>query len=130
VKRRIIRVVRGEQDILSLVTLAASADMPSHSNARSSAIYSHFSDFFQFEPLSSSCDSPSPRLDDSSGLAHRGGEMKAVTSNETAANNRAKPRSAKPGPPRMTRRLAELRAVGDAKGPKFDGVAWLRSFKK
>jgi len=56
--------------------------------------------------------------------------MKAVTSNETAANKPAKPRNAKPGPPRMTRRLAELRAVGDAKGPKFDGVAWLRSFKK
>jgi len=31
---------------------------------------------------------------------------------------------------RMTRRLAEKRAVGDAKAPKFDGVAFVRSLKK
>jgi hypothetical protein len=31
---------------------------------------------------------------------------------------------------RMTRRLAEERAVGDAKAPKFDGVVFLRSLKK
>lgn len=35
-----------------------------------------------------------------------------------------------PGGPRMTRPLAEKRAVGDAKAPKFDGVAFLRSLKK
>lgn len=32
--------------------------------------------------------------------------------------------------PRMTRRLAEKRAVGDPKAPKFDGAAFLRSLKK
>jgi hypothetical protein len=31
---------------------------------------------------------------------------------------------------RMTRRLAEERAVGEAKAPKFDGVAFVRSLKK
>jgi hypothetical protein len=31
---------------------------------------------------------------------------------------------------RMTRALAEKRAVGDAKSPKFDGVAFLQSLKK
>ena len=30
----------------------------------------------------------------------------------------------------MTRRLAEERAVGEAKAPKFDGVAFVRSLKK
>jgi hypothetical protein len=32
--------------------------------------------------------------------------------------------------PRMTRELAEARAVGDPSKPKFDGVAFLRSLKK
>ena len=32
--------------------------------------------------------------------------------------------------PRMTRELAEARAVGDPTKPKFDGVAFLRSLKK
>ena len=32
--------------------------------------------------------------------------------------------------PRMTRRLAERRAVGDPAKPKFDGVALLRLLKK
>ncbi len=32
--------------------------------------------------------------------------------------------------PRMTRKLAEARAVGDVKHPKFDGVAFLASLKK
>jgi hypothetical protein len=31
---------------------------------------------------------------------------------------------------RMTRFLAEKRAVGNARAPKFDGVAFLRSLKK
>ena len=31
---------------------------------------------------------------------------------------------------RMTRQLAEKRAVGDAKAPKFDGAAFLRTLKK
>jgi len=34
------------------------------------------------------------------------------------------------GRPRMTRVLAEKRAVGDSKAPKFDGVALLQSLKK
>jgi len=32
--------------------------------------------------------------------------------------------------PRMTRKLAETRAIGDAKASKFDGTAFLRSLKK
>lgn len=32
--------------------------------------------------------------------------------------------------PRMTRKLAEARAVGDPKGSKFDGTAFLASLKK
>jgi len=30
----------------------------------------------------------------------------------------------------MTRRLAEKRAVGHAKAPRFDGAAFLRTLKK
>jgi antitoxin (DNA-binding transcriptional repressor) of toxin-antitoxin stability system len=32
--------------------------------------------------------------------------------------------------PRMTRKLAEARAIGDPKGAKFDGTAFLASLKK
>ncbi len=32
--------------------------------------------------------------------------------------------------PRMTRELAEARAVGDPNMPKYDGVAFLRTLKK
>ncbi|HTV42260.1 MAG TPA: hypothetical protein VMF08_16945 [Candidatus Sulfotelmatobacter sp.] len=32
--------------------------------------------------------------------------------------------------PRMTRKIAERRAVGDPKAPKFDGTAFLASLKK
>ena len=32
--------------------------------------------------------------------------------------------------PRMTRKLAEARAIGDPKGSKFDGTAFLVSLKK
>ena len=32
--------------------------------------------------------------------------------------------------PRMTRDIAEARAVGDPTKPKFDGVAFLRGLKK
>lgn len=39
-------------------------------------------------------------------------------------------RRAKPARLRMTKRLAEERAVGDAKAPKFDGVEFLRSLRK
>ena len=39
-------------------------------------------------------------------------------------------RRAKPSRLRMTKRLAEERAVGDAKAPKFDGVEFLRSLRK
>ena len=56
--------------------------------------------------------------------------MKAASSVETATNGHAKPHAARPGRLRMTRRLAEKRAVGDAGKPKFDGVALLRSLKK
>ena len=36
----------------------------------------------------------------------------------------------KSSPPRMTKELAESRAVGDADAPRFDGVSFLRSLKK
>ena len=45
------------------------------------------------------------------------------------ASGRSKARP-KPGSLRMTRQLAEKRAVGDPKAPKFDGVAFLRTLKK
>ena len=32
--------------------------------------------------------------------------------------------------PRMTRKLAEARAIGDSKGPRFDGTAFLASLRK
>jgi hypothetical protein len=32
--------------------------------------------------------------------------------------------------PRMTRKIAERRAIGDPKAPKFDGAAFLASLKK
>jgi antitoxin (DNA-binding transcriptional repressor) of toxin-antitoxin stability system len=32
--------------------------------------------------------------------------------------------------PKMTRKLAESRAVGDSKGSRFDGTAFLASLKK
>ena len=53
--------------------------------------------------------------------------MKTATS---SANGRTKlaPRLARS--PRMTRPLAEKRAVGDPKAPRFDGVAFLRLLKK
>ncbi len=65
------------------------------------------------------------------GSGNRDGSMKAViAASETASNGHTKTRPAKSTGPRMTRRLAEKRAVGDAKGTKFDGVALLRSLKK
>jgi len=36
----------------------------------------------------------------------------------------------KSSPLRMTRQLAEARAVGDASAPRFDGVSFLNSLKK
>ncbi len=56
--------------------------------------------------------------------------MKAASTAESATNGHAKARAPKRSPLRMTRRLAEKRAVGDASKPKFDGVALLRSLKK
>lgn len=45
-------------------------------------------------------------------------------------NGRTKAPRVKTPRSRMTRRLAEERAVGDPKAPKFDGVVFLRSLKK
>ena len=56
--------------------------------------------------------------------------MKATFPTDTTANGQSKPHAAKLAGPRMTRRLATKRAVGDASKPKFDGVALLRSLKK
>ena len=56
--------------------------------------------------------------------------MKAAIPADPTTNGRAKPRAAKAGRLRMTRRLAEKRSVGDDGKPKFDGVALLRSLKK
>jgi len=47
-----------------------------------------------------------------------------------AANGVTKLRRTRPARLRMTRSLAEKRAVGDGKGRKFDGVAFLRSLRE
>lgn len=47
-----------------------------------------------------------------------------------AAAHKPNRRAAEKVRPRMTRELAEARAVGDPTKPKFDGVAFLRSLKK
>jgi len=60
-------------------------------------------------------------------MAHHCREMKAAPAGR---NGRAKASRVKTPRLRMTRRLAEKRAVGDAKAPKFDGVVFLRSLKK
>lgn len=57
------------------------------------------------------------------GLAE--GKQLVVTS-----NGRPKFVVSKSARPRMTRKLAEARAVGDAKASKFDGAAFLASLKK
>ena len=44
--------------------------------------------------------------------------------------NAIKVRRMKPARLRMTKRLAEERAVGDAKASKFNGVDFLRSLRK
>jgi len=46
------------------------------------------------------------------------------------ANGKPKFVVSKGAAPRMTRKLAEARAIGDSKGPKFDGTAFLASLKK
>ena len=53
--------------------------------------------------------------------------MKAAT---FPANGWTKLAPAKARRPRMTRQLAEKRAVGDLNAPKFDGVVFLRTLKK
>jgi antitoxin (DNA-binding transcriptional repressor) of toxin-antitoxin stability system len=46
------------------------------------------------------------------------------------ANGKPKFVVSKGARPRMTRKLAEARAIGSAKGRKFDGTAFLASLKK
>ena len=46
------------------------------------------------------------------------------------ANGKPKFVVSKGATPRMTRKLAEARAVGDAKGSRFDGTAFLAKLKK
>lgn len=46
------------------------------------------------------------------------------------ANGKPKFVVSKGSRPRMTRQLAEARAVGAAKGPQFDGAEFLASLKK
>lgn len=53
------------------------------------------------------------------------GKQLVVTS-----NGRPKFVVSKSARPKMTRKLAEARAVGDPKGPKFDGAVFLASLKK
>jgi hypothetical protein len=56
--------------------------------------------------------------------------MKAAISAVATTNGHVKSHIGKAGLRRMTRRLAEKRAVGDGSKPKFEGVALLRSLKK
>ena len=53
--------------------------------------------------------------------------MKTTTA---TSNGHREPGGTKTARLRMTRQLAEKRAVGDAKAPKFDGAAFLRNLKK
>jgi hypothetical protein len=53
--------------------------------------------------------------------------MKATPNKATA---KAKVKAEEAPRLRMTRELAEARAVGDPSKPKFDGVALLRSLKR
>lgn len=46
------------------------------------------------------------------------------------ANGKPKFVVSKSASPRMSRELAEKRAVGDAKAPRFNGTAFLSSLKK
>ena len=46
------------------------------------------------------------------------------------SNGRPKFIVSKSAKPKMTRKLAEARAVGNPKNPKFDGTAFLASLKK
>jgi antitoxin (DNA-binding transcriptional repressor) of toxin-antitoxin stability system len=46
------------------------------------------------------------------------------------ANGKPKFLVSKGARPKMTRRLAEERAIGDSKGRRFDGTAFLASLKK
>jgi hypothetical protein len=46
------------------------------------------------------------------------------------SNGHRVPVATKSARPRMTRQLAEKRAVGNTKAPKFDGAAFLRTLKK
>ncbi len=48
----------------------------------------------------------------------------------STTNGRAKTAPAAIRGPRMTRQLAEKRAVGNPKALKFDGAAFLRTLKK
>jgi hypothetical protein len=55
--------------------------------------------------------------------------MKAVAQVQARTDHRKKAKLSD-ARPRMTRRLAEQRAVGDDRKPLFDGTAFLRSLKK
>ena len=64
---------------------------------------------------------------------HRAGLVDGLTEGKqllVTAKGKPKFIVTKTAPPRMTRSLAEARAVGKAAGRKFDGTAFLRSLKK
>jgi len=64
---------------------------------------------------------------------HNAGLMDALPEGKelvVTANGKPKFVVTKSARPRMTRRLAEARSVGDAGLPKFDGTAFLASLKK
>jgi len=64
---------------------------------------------------------------------HNAGIVDGLTEGKqllVTANGKPKFVVSKGAKPRMTRKLAETRAVGDPKGSSFDGAAFLASLKK
>ena len=64
---------------------------------------------------------------------HNAGIVDGLTEGKqllVTANGKPKFVVSKGAKPRMTRKLAEARAVGDPKGLSFDGAAFLASLKK
>jgi antitoxin (DNA-binding transcriptional repressor) of toxin-antitoxin stability system len=64
---------------------------------------------------------------------HNAGLVDGLTEGKqlvVTANGKPKFVVSKSARPRMTRKLAEARAVGDAKRSKFDGTGFLASLKK
>jgi hypothetical protein len=63
-------------------------------------------------------------------IPHNTNEMKNRKHLMPAPKGKSKFGANKSARPKMTAKIAELRAVGDPKRPKFDGTAFLASLRK